>query len=72
MKVKRGSAAAPSGVAAAENAAVLELKGRIAALEAELAAQRQRVAELEALRRDVLNRIDWAIDSLHNVLESEA
>ena len=45
---------------------------RIAELERDLAAARQRVADLEALRAQALNRIDWAIDSLHNVLEGEA
>ena len=29
----------------------------------------QRVRELEAARDQAMDRIDWAIDSLHNVLE---
>lgn len=40
-----------------------ELKTRLAAAEA-------RIAELEHQRVDVVNRIDWIIDSLQNVLEA--
>jgi len=35
-------------------------------LRAELATARQRIAELEQRTVDALNRIDWALDSLHN------
>lgn len=48
------------------------LSRRVAELERELAAARQRVADLESLREQALNRIDWAIDSLQNVLDGEA
>lgn len=47
------------------------LEKRVAELERDLAAARVRVAELEADRAHVLNRIDWAIDSLHTIVESE-
>ena len=30
------------------------------------------IAKLEQARDEALSRIDWAIDSLHNVLESDA
>jgi len=40
-------------------------------LKAELAAAKSRISELERQREDVINRIDWVIDSLHNVLETE-
>jgi hypothetical protein len=30
------------------------------------------IAKLEQARDEAVNRIDWAIDSLHNVLESDA
>lgn len=48
------------------------LEQRIAVLEHELAVARARISELEAAREQVANRIDWAIDSLHSLLESEA
>jgi len=31
-----------------------------------------RIGELEATQTDAVNRIDWVIDSLHNVLEDKA
>lgn len=39
----------------------------ITRLEAELAAARGRISELEQKHADVINRIDWVIDSLHNL-----
>lgn len=52
---------------------------RIAALEqerdrlaAELAAAKARIAKLEEARSQVVNRIDWVIDSLHNLIEDES
>ncbi|PPC87304.1 MAG: hypothetical protein CTY31_02600 [Hyphomicrobium sp.] len=38
-------------------------------LRAELAAALSRIAELEAIQNDAINRIDWVIDSLHNLSE---
>jgi hypothetical protein len=35
-------------------------------LRAELASAQQRINELEQRTADALNRIDWALDSLHN------
>ena len=40
-------------------------------LRAELATAQQRIAELESRVADALNRIDWAIDSLHNIPSDE-
>lgn len=51
--------AASSGVTAAN----------VARLEAELAAARQQIAALEQRHADITNRIDWVIDSLHNLTE---
>jgi len=58
--------------------AVERLEGRISALQAErdglvaeLKAARARVGELEALQKDTVNRIDWVIDSLHNLVEEK-
>lgn len=41
---------------------------RVARLEQELAAARRRIAELEAMHEDAVNRIDWVIDSLQTLL----
>jgi hypothetical protein len=40
-------------------------------LRAELATAQQRIAELEQRTADALNRIDWALDSLHNYGQGE-
>ena len=40
-------------------------------LRVQLAAAEARIKLLENERLDVLNRIDWVIDSIHNVLERE-
>ncbi len=42
-----------------------------AALKAELAQAKARIVELEALNADVINRIDWVIDSLQTVIEDK-
>ena len=49
-----------------------ESEAEKAALERDLAAARQRIEELEAARDAALDRIGWAIDSLHNEIEEEA
>lgn len=41
-------------------------------LKAQLAEAQTMIAKLEQARDEALSRIDWAIDSLHNVLESDA
>jgi len=41
-------------------------------LKGELAEALARITRLEEARDQAVNRIDWAIDSLHNVLESDA
>ena len=38
-----------------------------ARLKAELVAARARIADLEQKQADIINRIDWVIDSLHNL-----
>ena len=52
----------PASVASADLATRLRL------LEAELAEARARIRSLEEEREQVRNRIDWVIDSLHNVI----
>ncbi len=41
-------------------------------LEAQLADAEARIARLEASRAEAVNRIDWVLDSLHNVLDNSA
>ena len=40
-------------------------------LTAELAEAHARIAKLEAARTQVVNRIDWVINSLQNLIEGE-
>jgi hypothetical protein len=71
---RRRSAAAGTKVAeSARGAQKLEAVERERdQLKASLAEALAKIAQLEKARDEALNRIDWAIDSLHNVLESEA
>jgi hypothetical protein len=41
-------------------------------LKTQLAEAQAMIAKLEQARDEAVSRIDWAIDSLHNVLESDA
>jgi uncharacterized small protein (DUF1192 family) len=41
-------------------------------LKAELAEAEARIGRLEESRTEAVNRIDWVLDSLHNVLETGA
>lgn len=47
------------------------LEAECQALRAELLAAREEIARLEKRQELVVNRIDWVIDSLHNLLEDE-
>jgi hypothetical protein len=40
-----------------------------ARLKVELAEARERIADLELKQAEIINRIDWVIDSLHNLPE---
>lgn len=40
-----------------------------ARLKVELAAAHARIAELEQKQAEIVNRIDWVIDSLHNLTD---
>ena len=60
-------------------ASVERLEGKLKALQDErdklksdLKVALTRVGELEATQTDAVNRIDWVIDSLHNILEDKA
>lgn len=68
----------PSRTTKAPSEAKLKLE-RIKSLEKErdvlkvqLEVAGERITSLEQGRDDVVNRIDWVIDSLHNAIESEA
>ena len=49
-----------------------KLEAECRALRADLEAARGEIARLEKRQELVVNRIDWVIDSLHNLLEDEA
>lgn len=60
---------APVHVAQAKPADVRALEAERDRLLAELEVARDRIAELERTRDQVLNRIDWVIDSLHSLAD---
>ncbi len=67
----RASAKA-GGAASGPGARDLErLEAECQALKAELVAAREEIARLEKRQELVVNRIDWVIDSLHNLLKDE-
>lgn len=77
---RRGEKALARSARAAQDAAAAQQESavqRLAALErecerleVELAEAKARIAALEEQRKAVVNRIDWMIDSLHNLIES--
>lgn len=77
QKTKR---AAPRKAAAKSelSGAVKRLEAKIKSLQverdklnSELKSAHLRIAELEAAHKDAVNRIDWVIDSLHNIVEEQ-
>lgn len=76
-EVRKRAVKAPPGVACpAPGKMAKEGEGTLAAVQrerdalmAELAAAKARIAELEAVREQVVNRIAWVIDSLHNLVD---
>ena len=64
-KSKRSEVAKGTTTSKSEDASAAEVAG----LKGELAAARARIAELEQKQADTINRIDWVIDSLHNLTE---
>jgi hypothetical protein len=68
------SKAAPSGSSSRPASgrladAVTALEREREALKAELADAKARIAELEKSRREAIDRVDWAIDSLKTALQ---
>lgn len=69
-KTKSNSAPAQGAPVAGRLAdAVTALERERAQLKKELAQARARIAELEKARQEVLDRLDWAIDSLQSLLQ---
>lgn len=54
---------------AARASAVGASAAETARLKSDLAAAQKRIAELEQRQTDIVNRIDWVIDSLHNLTD---
>jgi predicted nucleic acid-binding Zn-ribbon protein len=71
----RRDAARPSEQSSATGEAapdvIAQLERERDALRSELAAAEARIAALEQQRTELLNRIDWAIDSLHSLVERQ-
>lgn len=49
-----------------------ELERKLDSVMAELEAARRRIIELESMHDLAVNRIDWVLDSLHNLVEQES
>lgn len=76
---KRAAPAKPARKAAKSGASLKKLEAEARALKterdslrAELTAAKKRIAELEAINEDAVNRIDWVLDSLHTLLEKKS
>lgn len=65
---RSGDSKSKGRAARAAEDAVPDLASRVRLLEAELEEARAVIRRLEAERDQVRNRIDWVIDSLHNVI----
>ena len=73
---KRAAVPADSAAGRVQPRKDATLEARIQALEAErdrlmaeLKAAQTRIADLERTREQVVNRIDWVIDSLHSLID---
>jgi hypothetical protein len=62
-KAKRADSAKPAVKAAASGG----LAAENARLKGELAEALERISDLELKHAEIINRIEWAIDSLHNL-----
>ena len=76
-KAKKAAASAASAAPSVKGKPVSsremeKLEAECRALRADLEAARGEIARLEKRQELVVNRIDWVIDSLHNLLEDEA
>lgn len=64
--------AAASQTADRSTQRIKTLESERESLKAQLADAEARISQLEASRAETVNRIDWVLDSLHNVLEKGA
>ena len=55
---------------AALEAECLQLRRERDDLVQQLAAANARIQQLEVTQKDVVNRIDWVLDSIHNLVDS--
>lgn len=68
---KRTTSGSPAPGRAATGATLEELRAECERLKAELAAAQARIAAYEAQRKELADRVEWAIDSLHTVIEAD-
>lgn len=66
---KSASSNASRGSSSELSLAGRDLSEENARLKSELAAAQQRIADLEIRHAEVANRIDWVLESLHNLPE---
>lgn len=64
-------AAASRGAPASAAGRIAELEAEAARLTAEVARMSAEIARLQQTHELVVNRIDWVIDSLHNLIDGE-
>jgi hypothetical protein len=69
--VRGGAGSAARAEAGDLEARYRALEGECESLRAELEAARVRVASLEKARTEVVNRIDWIVDSLRGLKQAE-
>jgi septal ring factor EnvC (AmiA/AmiB activator) len=69
---RKGGARSAAATADSQAQRIKTLERECERLKGKLAEAEERFAGLEERRTEAVNRIDWVIDSLHNVLESGA
>ncbi len=70
-KSKAGDAGELTGAIERLEAEVRSLRSERDNLAKQLEAARAQISELESMQTDAINRIDWVIDSLHNLVEQK-
>ena len=72
QKARRASTRVGGRAAGTATTRIEELEKERLELLARLAAAEATIRALESQRVEVVNRIDWVIDSIHNVLERQS
>lgn len=70
-KAKPGESGDLTGAVERLEAEVKSLRNERDTLAKELEAARGQISELESAQTDAINRIDWVIDSLHNLMDQK-